>query len=648
MGGGTIPTLKKLFQEVNGVVVKSLFILASVVLLGLTSCQSLDDINDRLDKVEVEVSDLKSAVKALQDAYGQAKIIRSVLPLEDGTHGWLITFTDNTEIIFVDGIVADVTKDEATGVITIGLNDGRSFWFNTRYVSPTSIAILRTRPVGLSCGSQDTIEFRVNPSNASFKTTGDGCQIELDKVGEVKTRASYVTAPSYYKLVGVEQVCDESTNEVKIGQYQAIIEDTQVCAEYDEMAALVMNVEDANGDKIQISSSAFEVKGHNYDNLPMTGLPVVIINTPNAAPIVSKEEYVTESTITLLNADMTYDYQGEMKIKGRGNSTWTHAPKHPYKIKFDNKVSLYGYSADKEWVLLANYWDPICIRTSLAFYLGHKFTNLEYTPNIVTADLILNGTYSGTYQLCEQIKISKSRVNVGDDGFLMEVDGKASDGDVLIDVPHLTHPVNIKGLDLLEGDDNYQYIKSFLIETDRKLYSDDWLDPITGYKSMIDIESFVDWYLVNEISKNADANMYTSCYMNLKRGCKLKMGPLWDFDVAFGNYVHGNEDLNKIENFRIKTAPWFNRMFEDPEFVSLVKYKFNVYYSNIPSIFETIDGYDSFQKRSCLKNNQIWSTLCSSNSSDSEVEAAYAAKVSYLKNWLYGRLEWLKVAFEGL
>ena len=651
LSGGNSPTHKNLFQKVNCVVVKSLFILASVVLFGMTSCQSLDDINDRLDKVEVEVSDLKSAVIALQDAYGQAKIIRSVLPLEDGTQGWLITFTDNTEIKFVDGIVADVSRDEATGVITISLNDGRSFWFNTHYVCPTSIAILRTRPVELSCGSRDTIEFRVNPSNASFKMNGDECQIELDKVGEVKTRSSYVTAPGYYKLVGVEPVCEESTNVVKIGQYRAIIEDTQVCAEYDEMAALVLNVEDAKGDKIQVSSSAFEVKGHNYDNLPMTGLPVVIINTPNAAPIVSKEEYVTGSSITLLNADMTYDFQGEMKIKGRGNSTWG-APKKPYKLKFDKKQSLYGMPKDKEWVLLANYYDKTMLRTDVAYWMASNYGEFDYVPRFCFVDLMLNGMYCGTYQIGEQLKIGENRVNVGEDGFLLEIDGKASLDDVTFNIEHIAQPINIKDPDVVAGDVNYNYVVDYVSRADAALYAENWLDEEKGYKSLIDMQSFVEWYLMMEITKNADAHFLTSCYMNLSREGKLKMGPLWDFDVSCGGYPTywsvSSSAINNPEGYRIKSASWISRMFDDPDFVTAVKEKFNDYYNHKSQILNHIDEVANTNRRSVIANNYIWGVLCDANSSPAVVISEYEDRTHYLKSWLKDRLDWLKSQYDAM
>lgn len=515
-----------------------------------------------------------------------------------------------------------------------------------------SIVVLAVKPIVLSTGSQASVEFRVNPSTAVFDYSEDNCQIELDKVGTVGTKASYVTKPQNYKLVKIEQVIDEKTKEEKTGQYRAIIEDTGKSAEYDEMAALVLNTKDAKGNDVQISSTVFEVIGKNYDSLPRTGLPVVVINTPNATPIVSKDDYVEDSYIYLLNADLTYDYQGEMKIKGRGNSTW-NAPKKPYKIKFDKKQKLFGEPKDKEWVLLANYYDKSMIRSDVAYWMASTYGQFDYVPKFHFVDLMLNGQYNGTYQMGDQIKIAKDRVNVGDDGFLLEIDGKAAAEDITFRVPHIGQPINIKEPDVTVGDYNFNYVSDFVAKADALLYSEDWLDESSGYKSLIDMQSFVEWYLVMEITKNADAPFYTSCYMNLSRNGKLKMGPIWDFDLSIGGYPYswnpseaGN--INNVEGFYIKNASWIRRMFNDPAFISAVKERFDMYYKNKGAIIAHIEEIAEKNKQSAIANNKQWGTLCDKNSSAITVEASYDEQVNYVINWLSSRMEWLKTAFDAM
>ena len=517
---------------------------------------------------------------------------------------------------------------------------------------PQSIVVLAVKPIVLSTGAQASIEFRVNPSTAVFDYFEENCQVELDRVGTAHTKASYVTKPQNYKLVKIEQVFNQETQEEMTGQYRALIEDTGRSAEYDEMVALVLNVKDAKGNDIQISSSVFEIIGKNFENLPKNGLPVVMINTPNATPIVSKEEYVTGSYISLLDADMTYDYQGEMKIKGRGNTTW-EAPKKPYKVKFDKKQSLYGEPKDKEWVLLANYYDKSMLRNDVAYWMASTYGQFDYVPKFHFVDLMLNGQYNGTYQVGDQVKIAKDRVNVGDDGFLLEIDGKAAAEDITFRVPHIGQPINIKEPDVVVGDENYNYVVDYLTRADAALYADNWLDETTGYKSLIDMKSFVEWYLIMEITKNEDAAFHTSCYMNLPRNGKLKMGPLWDFDVSMGGYPErwnpdSADEINNFEGFHIKNASWIGRMFIDPEFIVAVKERFKIYYNNKETILLHIENSAKQNKQSVIANNMLWGVLCDKNSSPSTVEVAYDKQVTDVKNWLSSRLEWLKTAYDAM
>ena len=222
-------------QGVKQVFFNFLLILTSVATVTLSSCQKFNDINERLDKVESELNELK----ALQDAFNQAKVISSYSPITDaGTEGWSITFTDGTIIrIISEHLISSITEDEKTHVVTMLLADGSTFTFNTQYIIPSSIVLLNTKPIVLSTGTQASIEFRVNPSTAVFDYSEENCQIELDKAGTVQTKASYVTKPQNYKLVKIEQVVDEETQEVLTGQYRAVIEDTGRSAEFAVLGA---------------------------------------------------------------------------------------------------------------------------------------------------------------------------------------------------------------------------------------------------------------------------------------------------------------------------------------------------------------------------------------------------------------------------
>ena len=379
-----------------------------------------------------------------------------------------------------------------------------------------------------------------------------------------------------------------------------------------------------------------------------TGLPVVYINTENNTPITSKDDYlkgtikIVEDVVTRGSGDV---FESEMKIKGRGNSTWS-LPKKPYKIKFDQKVSLLEEPADKEWVLLANYTDKTSLRNETAFDMGRN-SNLDYTPRTHFVDVVLNGVYNGTYQLCEQLKIAKNRVNVGDDGYMLEIDAKADPEDNTFRIPHIPQPINIKDPDVEVNGEAYTYVVKYLQTVDSVLFCNNFKDPVDGYAKYIDVATFVDWFLINEITKNADACFYTSCYMNLSRGGKLKMGPLWDFDIAFGNINYNTQCANPV-GYWIKNVVWFDRLFQDPAFVRAVKERFEHFYSQKDHFFNEINCNAEYLKYSVIENNNKWNTLYAYTWPNNTILGSYENEVQSMKLWLEKRFEWLNQEFSAM
>lgn len=621
------------------------------------SCDKYEEIYDRLEKLETTLADISSVVNTLQDVYSKGVHIQSVAHLDGESEGWKIDLSNGMTLNIVNSLVTSLEENE-DGLITIILSDGRKFIFNTRYVMPTSISVLAVSPLELSWGASDTVEFRVNPSNATFTFAQEGCQIELDKVGVQQTR-SYVTQPDAYRLVKIEPVYDGSTGEMKVGQFKAIIEDSRKATSYNDIIALVLNTKDANGDDVQISSSAIGINASSFSEVNY-GLPIVIVNTPNAKPIESKDIYVENSLMTLFDENHNFLSQGEMKIKGRGNSTWGFKKK-PYKMKFSDKVSLFEGAKDKEWILLANFLDYTKMRTGLTYWTAKSFGTFDYVPNFNYVDLILNDSYNGTYQVGDQLKIAKGRVLDGKDGFLLEVDVRAveeaANGEaVIFYAPGINNPFNIKDLkvgdvdEVVENDENYKYVKDYVVNAANVLYSDKWLDPNKGYGKYIDKESFVEWYLINEISKNCDAIFYSSCYMTLgmEEDSKLQMGPLWDYDIAYGLAKSNTSVVNSTEGFYIRNAGWYPRLFEDPAFVKLVKERFNVYYQNMSNIITYVDQTASYLEASVVANDNIWFRLSTSHRDYEEIARRYKVQVDVLKNWITARMEWLKAEYDKM
>ena len=396
-----------------------------------------------------------------------------------------------------------------------------------------------------------------------------------------------------------------------------------------------------------------EIVGLNYSNTyelrvkSFTGLPIVYIDTENKTAITSKDEYV-KGTIRIVEDIETRGagdvFESSMKIKGRGNSTWG-LPKKPYKIKFDEKTSLLGEPADKEWVLLANYTDKTSLRNETAFDMG-RMSNLDYTNRTHFVEVILNGVYNGTYQLGEQLKIAKNRVNVGDDGYLLEIDAKAAAEDITFKVAHIGQPINIKDPDVEVDGEAYNSVVKFLQEADNALFGENFTDTNNGYAKYLDVESFVEWYLINEIAKNNDACFFTSCYMNLARNGKLKMGPLWDFDIAFGNVNYNGCD--NPEGFWIKPVAWYARLFQDPNFIAKVKERFTYFYENREEIYEEINANADYLKYAIIENNNKWGTLYTYTWPNNMIWGSYENEVQSMKIWLEKRFQWLNEQFSAM
>lgn len=395
--------------------------------------------------------------------------------------------------------------------------------------------------------------------------------------------------------------------------------------------------------------------GNEYTFLLKQLIPQFNITTPSA--ITSKDYWTGGCRIQIANSRDYNDIFEEVEIKGRGNSTWGE-PKKPYAIKLDKKKEVLGFPKHKRWVLLANYYDKSNLRTEIAFNLSrlsaeHSKPGMKYTPRTRFVTLTMNGQYQGLYQLTEQLKIDDNRVDVGDDGFLVEIDYRAYEDpeNIIFRISHIPEPLVIKDPDVIKGDDNYNYVKDFIQKADDALFSDNFKDDNTGYKKYIDIPSFIDWFLVNEITKNNDSSYYTSCYMNLSRDGKLKMGPVWDFDLSIGNYpswwTPNISNINSSSGFFLTNVKWYARMMEDPSYVAQLKERFNFYYTHKDEIFDNIERQKQLIAEVLKDNERKW-MFYTNPYNETQFLEKHQKECESLRTWLEARFEWLNKAISEL
>ena len=184
------------------------------------------------------------------------------------------------------------------------------------------------------------------------------------------------------------------------------------------------------------------------------------------------------------------------------------------------------------------------------------------------------------------------------------------------------------------------YIKDYIQQTEDAILSEDFADPEKGYNKYINTESFINWFIVQEIMKNEDAREKTSIFYYKNRGGKLGLGPLWDFDLAAGNVDYS--DARYSVGWWIKDGPWFKRLFEDPNFRQKVKARWNILKpKEIKEISASIDKNTSYLNRSQQKNFEEWNILNVRVWPNPVAYGTYPKEVEQLKNWLAARITWL-------
>lgn len=400
-----------------------------------------------------------------------------------------------------------------------------------------------------------------------------------------------------------------------------------------------------NSSSSVISSSSVSSVSSSATSMPADfpigtaeSLPVLNITTTGNAPIVSKENYLT-GTFALTGENITAA-DGTLEIRGRGNSTWSWVKK-PYRLKLTNSVDMLGMPASKHWVLLANYADKTLMRNDIAFMFSRSL-GMEYTVRNHYVELNLNGKYQGVYQLIEHIRVAKDRVNIPElkvadvdaekisGGYLLEVDFRmhkdfcknnpwesfCSNGVNLdrqktfcIDSNHNMNPFCLDTPEtLLEPAWVAQrdYIAKYIADTETALFADNFTDPALGYAAYIDVDSAINYFLINELFKNPDGAV-ASFYLYKKRNGKLFFGPIWDFDLAFGNA--GYDDVDKTYGWHIRNASWFDRLFQDPAFKAKVNARWNTLKTEgkLDYIFQYAEARATWLDKQQKKNYTIWS-----------------------------------------
>ncbi len=420
-----------------------------------------------------------------------------------------------------------------------------------------------------------------------------------------------------------------------------------------------------------------------------SNLPIVKIFTngqviPDEPKILVKIE-ITDNGPSARNyfTDPGNDYNGWAGMELRGSSSMQYDKKSfgfetTDSLLNDTNVSILGMPLENDWILNANFTDKTMMRNVLAYHvsqqMGHYAARWRFT------EVFLNGQYRGIYILSEKIKRDNNRVDIanltqadttGDDitgGYILKIDKSTGSGGAgwLSAFPPVNMGPNPEFLYEYPDEDDIlpvqaDYIQNFIDSFEIVLNDPSFNNPVTGYRSIIDVGTFIDYFLVNEISKNIDGYRI-STFMHKDKdsnGGLLKMGPVWDYDIAWGNanYYNGQYTFGWSYEFLYPNDDWqvpfwWDRLLQDTQFTGELKCRWDSLRSNLLSdsyLFSFIDSLAAKLDESQQRNFMRWPILgVQVGPNPMPIPIDYAGEIDYLKNFITGRMTELDIELPGV
>ncbi len=425
-----------------------------------------------------------------------------------------------------------------------------------------------------------------------------------------------------------------------------------------------------------------------------SNLPIIVIDTHGEEiidePKIPADMFIINNGPGVRNSlGDPYEFSGRIGIEIRGSSSQMF-PKKQYGVETRDEadegidVSLLGLPEEEDWVLFAPYNDKSLMRDALAYKLGRDLG--RYAPRTRYCEVVLNGSYNGVYVLIEKIKRDGNRVDIaklepeevlGEDltgGYIIKID--KTEGDSGPGWNSAYPPPFRSGNQLITFQYEYpkwdeivpeqkQYIQQFMANFENALADENFKDPVNGYSRYIDLDSFVDYFIMNEVTKNVDGyRLSTFMYKDKDRDSepgRLCMGPIWDFNLGFGNVDYctsGNPegfvvDFNAVCNQDFWLIPfWWQRLLADDAFHDRLvtrwtelragKFKTETILDYVDSVANVLD--EEAQQR----NFERWPVLGTYVWPNYFVGSTFQQEVEWLKDWIASRMEWLDANIPNL
>jgi len=395
-------------------------------------------------------------------------------------------------------------------------------------------------------------------------------------------------------------------------------------------------------------------------------LPVLVMHTLGSYQATSSRSSVVQLSFlepidgkTSLTNSPTLATRGGFHIRG---STSAGMPQTGFALQFldefDHEVHLaaLGLPANSDWVLYApDEYDPVMIHNpfvhQLSRDLGHYSPRTRFLEVYLVrhAGPITAHDYYGVYVLEEKIKVGKRRVAIDrlgpDDlnppevtgGYLLKFDrlgpgesGFWAGGASMVYVEPKEPVINLP-----QRAPQRDYISAYFDEFDRVLHGPNWKDPVQGYRAYIDVDSWIDFHVLEVLSGNVDALKF-STFLYKPRGGKITYGPHWDFDRALGSTDYRDSDPRRWNTGRFFNAPWWTRLFSDPDFWQLWVDRWQALrrtHFSEENLFGLIDRLAGEVREAQPREVRRWGL--------EPRWGSYQSEVDWMKSWLSQRLEFI-------
>ncbi len=368
------------------------------------------------------------------------------------------------------------------------------------------------------------------------------------------------------------------------------------------------------------------------------------------------------------------DYDGWIAIEIRGSSgQWKNWPKIHYGFETqddqgnNNNVSLAGLPKENDWILNPPYSDKSLMRNALAYRLARATG--RYAPRTRFCEVFVNGDYRGVYVLTEKIKRDNNRIDIatlkpedieGDQltgGYVIKIDRSAGEENEGWMSPYKISPESDRVVPWLYHDPGpdelkpvqMEYIKNYVLSFEKLMNQRGWQSTFADY---FDVEAFVDYFLVNELAKNVDVYTFSTYFYKDRdsHGGRLTIGPVWDFNLGFGNvnYFEGEKTTGWLLGRKIAVHDripfWLENLFQSSDIQNKIRTRWHELKQaelSLQNIHQIIEEWAELLDEAQQRNFQRWPILGEYIWPNYYIGDTFTDEIQYLKSWIRDRWQWM-------